>query len=156
MKPYIFLVSALFLCLLTTAQNPIYVKIKEILQSQHPELPLNDKLIAYNTWSLEDVESRERNKSFDNVYDVYQAAKLTGGRKGLIVVSIHLDGSTATAATTMYHDGVRKLVLVEGNKLKEVWHGAPGNMVFDNSGNEVYRNLEAGNVGSAINKLITR
>jgi hypothetical protein len=156
MKRIYFLVCALFFCLISGAQNPLYTRIKEILLAQHPELSTTDKLIAFNTWSLEDVESRERNKSFDNTYDIYYGARLKGGLKGLVVVSIHMNGTTATAATTMYHDGIRKLVLIDSRSLNEELKGAPVNIVFDSTGNEVYRNLGPSDVGSAINKLITR
>lgn len=156
MKRHLFLLCLLCLGLGAGAQNPIFLKIKEILIAEHPEIALNDKLIAFNSWSLEDVEGRERNKSFDNVYDIYEWAKLKGGKKGLVVVSIHQDGSTPTASTTLYHDGIRKLILISGQSLKEVLRGAPSNMVFDSEGNEVYRNLQTDEVRGSVNKLITR
>jgi hypothetical protein len=156
MKRNVIFFCALFFCLVSGAQNPLYLKIRQILVEEHPELSLNDKLIAYTAWSLEDAESRALNQGFDDVYGIYQVAKLKGGAKGLIVVSIHLDGTDATAATTLYHDGAKKVILIDGSRLRQELKGAPANMVFDSAGREVYRNLSTADVRASINKLITR
>ncbi len=150
----------LLLCLLSfsviQAQTPLFNKIKTLLQEQYPAIDVSDKLIAYNTWQLEDASTREKNEDFDKAHKIYHRAKLKGGTKGIVVVSVLTNGSLATAKTTLAYDGCLMLIPLDFGDLRKELTGAPQNMVFDAEGQEVYRNLEAGQVAASINKLITR
>jgi hypothetical protein len=139
-----------------SAQTGAYVQLKKAIELSHPEISTENKLIAFNIWSLADPESREANKSFEKVYHTYEYAKLKGGRRGIVVVMISKDNLSGTAVITLHKDGVDRSVSVKAEDLPEISAGAATNMVFDSNGNEVYRNLPAGKVFSEIQQLITR
>jgi hypothetical protein len=148
--------AAVFYAAFFSAQTDAYVKLKKAIELSHPEISTENKLIAFNIWSLADPESREVNKSFEKVYHTYQYAKLKGGRQGIVVVVISKDNLSGTAVITLHKDGVDKSVSVKAEDLPEISDGAATNMVFDSNGNEVYRNLPAAQVFSEIQQLITR
>lgn len=139
-----------------SAQSDAYVQLKNAIALSHPELSTENRLIAFNIWSISDADSREANKSFEKVYHTYQYAKLKGGRGGIVVVVINKDNLSGTAVITLHKDGVDKSVSVKAEDLPEISGGTNTNMVFDSNGNEVYRNLPAARVFSEIQQLITR
>ena len=146
----------ILLCGTGLAQNPLHTRILELIRTQYPNISTTDKLIAYNAWGLEDQQGRDRNQSFDKAVSIYANARLKGGLKGLLVVSLCTDAAKGIAATVLEADGIARLLVLDKNDLGEIFAGAPRNMVFDASGAEVYRNLDAGEVLTSINKLITR
>lgn len=144
-----------FVCLsFTKAQTGLFNKVKLLLQQTHPEIALDNKLIAINVWQLSDMRSRELNKDFEKAAQVYQVAKLKGGTKGLIVVCVNRDHLTAEAVVAMSKDGIVRSVSLSLDELSEA--AAIKNIVFDMYGNEVYADLENGQAYPSIQKLITR
>lgn len=154
MRPYL-LFFALFACLSgTKAQTGLFNKVKQLLQQTHPEIALDNKLIAINVWQLNDIRSRELNKDFEKAAQVYQVAKLKGGTKGLVVVCVSRDHLNAEAVVALSKDGIVKSVSLSLDELSEA--AAIKNIVFDMYGNEVYADLENGQAYPSIQKLITR
>lgn len=150
----------LTLCLFTLglfaqAQTDLFASVKRIITETHPEINLENKLIALNVWSLDNPESREANKSFEKTYGVYENAILKGGRKGLVVLAVNKDELTSEAVITLKKDGVTKTISVKLSELGGI-DAAATNVVFDKDGHEVYKNLSAPNIFSSINHLITR
>ncbi|PBQ34396.1 hypothetical protein CNR22_22330 [Sphingobacteriaceae bacterium] len=147
-------------CLITVglfaqAQTNLFSNLKRIISETAPEINIDNKLIAMNVWSLDNMESREANKSFEKAYGVYEVAILKGGRKGLIVLAINKDELTSEAVITLKKDGVTKMISVKLSELPGL-DANTSNLVFDKDGNEIYRNLSSPNVFSSINHLITR
>lgn len=138
------------------SQDDIYLKLRKIITETHPEISLENKLIAYNVWSVDNAESREANKGFEKAYKVYEWAKLKGGLKGIVVVAINKDNLTSTASIAFSKDGLSKSISI---KYEDVFDGkstvAP-NAVYDASGKIVFTNLNSQSVYSSINSLITR
>lgn len=156
MKKTLLTLSFTAIGLLMNAQINLYEKLKKMIVETHPEIKLENRLIAFNTWSVDNSESREANKSFEKVCSVYEFARLKGGSKGIIVVAINKDNLSSTANITYTKDGISKLISV---KLEDLAGGetiTDSNGVFDSSGNEIYRNLSSENIYSSINHLITR
>jgi hypothetical protein len=156
MKKLLLIVSTFFLSTFLNAQSDLYVKIKKALQQTHPELVTDNKLIAINIWSVEDANSRERNKSFEKAYNVYQVARLKGGLRGLVVVTLNLDNLSSTATIALGKDNVVKSVSLKANDVEALNSYGIENIVFDSTGNSVYKNLSASTIFSSIQSLITR
>jgi len=133
------------------AQSDIFLKLKKAIAENHPEISLENKLIAVNIWSANNQESREANKQFNKTYKIYEFAKLKGGLKGLVCVTINKDGETASII--LNNDGVTKLIQI--NAL-DITSNTSSNVLFDDQGKEIYKNIPSGKIFESINKLITR
>jgi len=155
MKKLLLSFSFAALTLAGTAQTSLYQNVKKLISEIHPEISTENKLIAFNVWSIEDPDSREANKSFEKAYTVYEHARLKGGSKGIIVIAVNKNNLTSEAVITFAKDGIIRMIPVKWTELEGIGQGL-NNCVFDSSGNEVYKNLSAQNVFSSINHLITR
>jgi hypothetical protein len=144
---------------LVNAQSNLYGKLNSYLSSQTKE-KLQNRLIAINVWSVNDPASRELNKEFNKVYDIYQNAKLKGGNKGIIVLNINIDKDVVMSDITLKKDGINKIIKVpfdNADVLSAIQNNTVGyNIVFDENGNKVYENIAVGSVLNSIQKLITR
>ncbi|MBA2611772.1 MAG: hypothetical protein H0U95_07375 [Bacteroidetes bacterium] len=143
---FLFVASTTFI----NAQSDLYIKVKKALREDHPEISLDKHLIAVNIWSANNQESREANKQFNKNYSIYEFAKLKGGLKGLICVSINKEGESATFI--LNKDGATKLIQLNSVEVTNT----PSNFVFDDQGQEVYKNIPSEKIFESINKLITR
>jgi phage repressor protein C with HTH and peptisase S24 domain len=145
--------------LLSEAQTNLYGKLNSFLNSQTKEA-VSNRLIAVNLWSVNDNNSRNLNKEFEKVYSVYEYAKLKGGNKGIIVLTVNVDKDNLMADITLKKDGINKTIKVPFDNIdimNEISDNNSGyNIVFDSNGNKVYENLTTGNVFNSIQKLITR
>lgn len=144
---FLFVAFSIFL----NAQSDLFLKVKKAIQEEHPEISTDNRLIAINVWSANDQTSREANKQFNNVYKIYEFAKLKGGLKGIVCVAINKDGESASIILTK--DGATKLIQLNKADLSGL---SNGNAVFDDKGVEVYKNISSDKVFESINKLITR
>jgi hypothetical protein len=138
-----FLAGAVF------SQESLYLEIKEKLFKEHPELQTTNKLIVVNVWSANDSKSREANISLNKAATVYNSAKLKGGLKGMIGVTICKDegpGSNVILAK----DNVTKTVSISGDHVPSM-----NNIIFDSQGNVIAQNI-TGDIYSEVQKLITR
>lgn len=156
MKKLFLIISTFFLSTFLNAQSDLYVKIKKVLQQTHPELVTDNKLIAINIWSVEDANSRETNKSFEKTYTVYEFARLKGGLRGIVFVALNLDNLSSTATITLSKDGVIKSISLKAEDVEGLNSYEIENIVFDSTGNFVYKNLPPSTVFSSIQSLITR
>jgi len=155
MKKILLTFSFIAFGLFSQAQNDLFKTLKQIIIEIHPEIGLENKLIALNVWSVDDMDSRETNKSFEKAYGVYEHAVLKGGRKGIIVLAVNKNELSSEAVIMLTKDGITKMISV---KLSEIagLDGNITNIIYDSEGHEIYKNLSAPNVFSSINHLITR
>ena len=133
------------------AQSDLFLKVKKAIKENYPEVNLEHKLIAVNVWLVSNQESRDANKQFNNVYKIYEFAKLKDGLKGLVCVIINKEGDAASII--LNKDGATKLIQL--NNL-DVPSNTVSNFVFDENGKEVYKNIPSGKIFESINQLITR
>ena len=156
MKKIVFTLSISALSFFCGAQSNFHQSLKKAVQKNHPEINMDNKLIAFNCWSVDDQESREANKSFEKAFSVYENAKLKGGLKGIVVLAINKDNLTSSASIVFTKDGNTKIVSLKLEDVESMDVNAPSNAVYDSSGNEVYRNLNPSVIYNSINRLITR
>lgn len=155
MKRSVFTLILVFSVFLCFSQADLYYKISRYLNMTHPEISLDNRLIALNVWSTSDNESREANKQFDKAYSIYEFAKLKGGNKGIVVLSISKDNLSTVATIALTKDGVKKMIAVKWEEIEGISPDL-SNIVFDSTGGTVYKDLPSGKVFESINQLITR
>src|ERR1043166_5309067 len=85
----IILIMLMFTFVNVFSQSQLYMKVKERLQQEHPELKFENKILVINVWSPASVESREKNNELNKAYTTYEYAKLKGGTKGMVGVVIN-------------------------------------------------------------------
>ncbi len=141
------------------AQTANFQDVKSFIQTYVSDVNLDNKLIALQVWSINSKESREQNKAFDKAYKTFEWAKLKGGNKGIMCVTICLDqSSTATIAFTK--DGITKLKTISIQDISTVSSfqniTSTYNIVFDNKGQKVYESIPSEKIFSSIHQLITR
>lgn len=141
---------------LINAQTDLYIKIRQLIHDTQPEIILDNKLIAFNSWSSDDTESREANKSFEKVYKIYEYARLKGGLKGVVVITVNHDPLSSMAAIALKKDGIVKVISLNAADIKDLPVPPGKNIVFDADGKEVYRDLEPSVIFASFNQLITR
>lgn len=154
MKKHLFTALLLLGFYGTEAQTGLYAKLRLLIQQKAPEMLLDNKLIAVHVWSCDNADSRIAGQSFEKAFEVYRAAKLKGGSKGLVVVGVSADNLNPEATIVLQKDGITRTIAVKSNELVDM--AGIRNMVFDAYGNEVYRDLEPSQPYASIQKLITR
>lgn len=131
-------------------------EIKQALQNRHPELQLEDKILAVNFWSVSDENSRKANAAFEKACSTYVVAKLKGGRKGLVVVLVNKDNLNDFSVVSLNKEGIKCCYSFQLSDLPEQSLNASKNQVFDANGNLLFSNLNPEQIFSSIHSLITR
>jgi hypothetical protein len=156
MKKSLLTLSLSLFGLCFSAQTELYQKIKKVIIETHPEIITDNRLIALNVWNVSDLDSREANKNFDKAYKVYEYAKLKGGVKGMIAVAVNTDNLSNVATIAFTKDSVTKLISLKAEDLNASEIQGIKNIVFDSSGEIVYKDLPPKKISEMINQLITR
>lgn len=146
----------ILICFGLQAQTGLFAKLRSVISLTHPEINIDDKILALNLWSIDDAGSREANKSFDKAYSVYEFAKLKGGTRGIVVVAVNKDNLSGMATITFGKDGIRKVISLGIESFSEIDFKSLSNIIFDSSGNEIHKNLNSAEIFSSVNQLITR
>lgn len=156
MKKLLLLLVLSSFCYLSKAQVNLYFKVREVIQTNHPEINLDGKLLSVNIWSLDNQESRDANKSFDKAYKVYEGAKLKGGPRGIVSIAVNIDNLTSTASIAYQKDNVTKLLSFKLDDISDLKNPGFSNIVYDSKGFMVFQDLKSGDIFQSINSLITR
>jgi hypothetical protein len=151
-----FLFCFFLLPVFTNAQAPNFSELRQLIYASNPDLEINDHLIAFNVWQMNDAESRLSNQSFEKAYAVYEFAKLKGGNKGLIVILFNQDNLSTEAVILLQKDGVKRVLSLPVNALNASKLGAIRNGVYSSEGQLLRTNLSANQVFDFIHSLITR
>ena len=157
------LLFAFALCI-AKAQQPNYTALQQLVVSAHPEIDFSNKLLAVCVWQSDSKQSREQNKEFARTYQTYRQAKLKGGLKGVVFISISTDENTTSFNIAKQKDGIASSVTLcdfkayNANSIlnKTNFDKATTNFVFDTNGNPIHQNLSTDAVFKSFNSLITR
>jgi hypothetical protein len=140
-----------------SAQNVEFVQLKNLIHVAHPEVSLDNKIIALNFWSLDNSDSRICNKNFDKVYSIYESAKLNGGLKGIVVIAVDKNNLKSTSEIIFKKDDIQKILSLNIDDFKNiVFDEKTNNIVFDASGKQLYKDIPCEQIFSSINQLINR
>jgi hypothetical protein len=151
------LILLIFICTanFSKAQSVLFEKVKQEIADKYPGLNTDQKLIAVNFWSMNDPESRERNRVFNRNYNTYKFAKLIGGRYGMLAVAVCIDEEGTEPRIAINRDGAKDLLILDAAVAgPEILRFK--NIIFDAEGNIVYKDLAVDEIPASINKLITR
>lgn len=157
----LFFICALFVA---KAQQPNYTAIQQLVLAANPEIDFSNKLLAVCVWQSDNKQSREQNKEFVKTYETYRQARLKGGLKGVVFVSISSDDNKTTFDIATQKDAITSSVTLcdfnaystNGILKKLNFDTTLTNVVFDNKGNLIYKNLSTENIFKSFNYLITR
>ena len=157
MKPSILFLSLLFLSSGFRAQTPAIIEeVKTRLLAQHPELDVEEKLVAINIWSSSDKNSRECNKAFEQVCSTYAYARLEGGRRGVLLVLLNKENLDEMALLAVGKDGLVCSYSLKASDIASVSDLPKKNIVYNSKGETVYTNLSTDQVFTSFQSLITR
>src|SRR4051812_45159975 len=120
----VILVCFMFCC---PAQNSLFTELRKTIHEMYPNVNIENRLIAYNIWSVADPESRDRNKSFEKAQAVYEQARLKGGSEGILVIALNRDNLSSEARSILDKDGIRKIISLKEADLAALRHSSPGN-----------------------------
>jgi hypothetical protein len=156
MKKNLFLLALLLYTTLFKAQFNFYVEVKKMINISHPEINLENKLIAVNVLNLSNKESKDATKQFEKAYSVYEYAKLKGGKNGFVSVSVIKEELSSMITISLKRDNIIKTILLKVEDISFKGELNFSNYVFNSVGNVVYKDLPTSKIFESINSLITR
>ncbi len=147
------LILLVFLVNTFLAQDNLYLKIKEQIIKEYPKVNLENKLLALNIWSANKPQSKKANSELNTAASTFGYAKLKGGVKGIIAVTICIDTEKSAATIMLSKENLTKILIIEKDNLDVA---GLSNIVFDANGMQIYKDVPAEEIFSSIQKLITR
>lgn len=141
------------------SQTSDYISLTSFIQSGLKE-KITDKIIVVNFWSINDKSSRDANLDLNSTVSIFKDAKLKGGFKGVIGITICMDNDEVGAGITLKKDGVNSLINVNSSELSLVSFikskSASKNIAYDSNGLVVFENIQNVTFLNSIRNLITR
>ena len=164
MHKFIVISSLIMLSCQLSSQNLNYNMISNELKSSYPEIDFSNKLLVISHWNSTDPVLRENIKEFHRVCKIYEGAKLKGGLKGIVFVSISSDTEEVPYSICLKKDGVNSRFLIcdfksfsAHSKLSTLGLSSQiKNLIFDHNGNVLHKNIETNQIYSTFNSLLTR
>jgi hypothetical protein len=158
------LISFLLLSLILRSQTFDYPAIRQVIEETYPEVDFSNKLLAISVWNSTDKTSRDLNTEFHRTHMVYKDAKLSGGLKGIVFISISNDSDEMNFKIAEKKDALNfPYTLCDfqsyglRSKLSQMKLDKNiSNVVFDSNGNLIYTNLQTTAIFKSFNTLITR
>lgn len=158
------LLPLLFLSFVMHSQTIDYTAIRKVISETYPEIDFSNKLLAISVWNSTDKTSRDMNAELHKTYTVYKDAKLSGGLKGVVLISISSDTAEMNFKIAEKKDALHfPFTLCDfksynlNSKLSQMkLNKNMTNVVFDSNGNLIYTNLQTEAIFKSFNTLITR
>ena len=158
------LLPLLFLSFVMHSQMIDYTAIRKVISETYPEIDFSNKLLAISVWNSTDKTSRDMNAELHKTYTVYKDAKLSGGLKGVVLISISSDTDEMNFKIAEKKDALHfPFTLCDfksynlNSKLSQMkLNKNMTNVVFDSNGNLIYTNLQTEAIFKSFNTLITR
>jgi len=145
-------------------QIPNYSNLVTKIKSSKPDIDLANKILILSIWNSNDASSREMNKEFYKTYKTYQNARLSGGLKGVVFISISSDSEEIKYRIASQKD-LSDYPLVFCDYLSFQEQGIINdlnldyntkNLIYNSSGELIFTNLENSSIFITFNKLTTR
>lgn len=138
---------------LCNAQDELYQKLSLLIKQNYPGLTVQNKVLVVGFLDPKVDKSMEGLKSLDKAGNVYETAKLKGGRSGALCVNVVNDSQSEIVFNKQGH---KHVIVINASQLGTMDLNGINNMTFDSNGKIVYKNLEPEKIFEAINQLITR
>ena len=160
-KLFLLIVSFGFIHFSGNAQTLNGTEIRNTALELIPELDLQNKILFINIWQSSSVESRENNKEFLRVSDIYYKAKLKNGVKGVAYINICLDNELYNWVLSTKRDSIVSKYNLENSTQKykslvNYFDGKPGSLVLGNDGDLISKDLKKEDCFKLFLSLITR
>ncbi|MBS1638385.1 MAG: hypothetical protein JST26_20895 [Bacteroidetes bacterium] len=156
-------VILLFLGIQLTGQNnATFNELTKIIHDKFPELNISNKLISVCIWSSDNQTSRETNKEYQRLYNMYQNAILKDGRRGMVFISISSDKNETFFNIAVQKDGITKTIAItdlkgaEAGMIKALGMQSPGNAIYSSKGELFFKDLNKSNLQASVVSLLTR
>ena len=114
---------------------------------------VQNKILVINFNNLDQGKDKGGYASLEKTGNVYQVAKLKGGRSGVICVTVV---KNAQAEVVLNKKGYDHILVINSEQLGALETTGIDNITFNDKGEVVYKNLESTKIYEAINQLITR
>ncbi len=158
------LIPFLLLSFVIHSQTFDYTAIRKVISETYPEIDFSNKLLAISIWNSTDKTSRDRNTELHRTYAVYKDAKLSGGLKGVVFISISNDTDEMNFKIAEKKDALNfpfTLCDFEAYSLRSKLsqmnlHKNTTNVVFDSNGKLIFTDLQTESIFKSFNALITR
>lgn len=126
-----------------------------------PDVNLENKVLFINVWQSSNIDSRENNKEFQRVSDIYKSAKLKYGAKGVVYVNLSLDKDTYMWMMSVKRDGIVGDYNLENttgkyNSLSKLFGDFTGNVVVGSDGSILAKDIKQDKCFPLFLSLITR
>jgi hypothetical protein len=124
-------------------------KITMHLQKNFPNVDFTDKLILVSFWNSENAESRMDNRELFHSWNIYKAALLKNGKKGVVFYTISTDKNKLQWELACKKDNLDKVInfcdfngtdseIVKELNLKTI----PHNVLYDSNGKVVAMDMK--------------
>lgn len=126
-----------------------------------PDINLDNKILFINVWQSSNIESRENNKEFLRVSNIYQSAKLKNGTKGVVFVNLSLDKDTYMWMMSVKRDSIISTYNIENttgkfDTLAKLFGDFTGSVVVASDGVIIAKDIKKENCFPLFRSLITR
>lgn len=126
-----------------------------------PEVNLDNKILFINVWQSSDINSRENNKEFLRVSNIYSAAKLKNGNQGVTYINLSLDKDLYMWMMSVKKDSVSSKGTLDNTTSKyeaitKLFGDFTGNVIVGSDGNIIAKDIKKENCFNLFRSLITR
>jgi hypothetical protein len=136
-------------------------EIRSTATSLVNDLDLANKILFINIWRSDDMESRENNKEFLRVSNIYSQAKLKHGSAGVAFINICIDHELYTWVMSTKKDETTSKFSLENSTdkykaLVKYFDGKTGSVVIGNDGTTLARDIKKDDCFPLFRSFITR
>ncbi len=126
-----------------------------------PDLDLQNKILFINVWRSSDIISRENNKEFLRVSNIYHQAKLKNGTGGVAFITLCLDNELYNWVICTKKDSIVSNYNLENSTEQykaaaNYFDNKPGSLVIGADGSIIAKDLKKEDCFSLFRSLITR
>lgn len=146
-------IALLFVISFCGAQKEIYQKVSGLIIQNNPDLKIEGKVVVINFDRISPQLNKTLYSQLEKTANVYEVAKLKGGKKGVVCVTIVND---TQAEVVLNKEGYKKLVKIKITNLGTISVENIKNIAFDSNGDVVFKNINENEIYESVHKLITR
>ncbi len=137
------------------------LEVRNKIQFAIPDLNLENKILFINVWQSGDFLSRQNNKEFLRVSEIYKGAKLKNGLKGVCYINISLDNDNTIWEISLKKDSVmsHNSFNTDSKRFDEVlkyFGNKTGSRIVNSNGEIVSKDVKKENCFNLFRSLITR
>jgi hypothetical protein len=130
-------------------EDESFGKITAHLQANFPNVDFSQKLILVSFWSSENAQSRMENRELFAVWDIYKAALLKNGKKGVVFYAISTDQNKLNWEIACKKDRLEGIVSYYGGEGMETdivksvdVKNIPHNILYDSNGKVIATDMK--------------